>query len=478
MQFMPCQPADGVPVLIVDDDEQDRSILAGIVSSLGYQVVTASDGCEALAKLNARPFSAIITDLIMPRMDGFEFLRTLVDQGPFAPAIVLTSFGDASQAVTIVHELQAFWFLEKPAQSEVLAPLLARAVNYGELLRGTELLQRQLSQQGVLGEMVGSSRAMQQVYSLIQRVAPTHASVLITGESGTGKEMVARAIHRLGKRSGGPFVAVNCAAVPSDLIESELFGHEKGAFTGAAARHAGCFEQANRGTLLLDEIGEMPLGMQARLLRALEESKVRRVGGSEEIPVDVRILAATNRTMGSGAHEKFLREDLFYRLNVFNIHLPPLRERKEDLPQLSKAIIENLNQKHGCEVTALHRDALQRLMAHSWPGNVRELRNVLEWAVITAQRELILPQHLPRIGPQHLPKIGANGTATGAPITPSEDGALRIPLGRTLDEVEREYMSETLKSVNNDRKRAAQILGISLRTLYNRLAETKSANAS
>ena len=474
MQVMPYRPVETPTVLVVDDDEQYRGVLSGIVASLGYAVETAGDGREALAKLDTTPVSAIVTDLMMPRMDGFELLRTLFERGQFAPAIVLTSFGDMSQAVTIVHELQAFWFLEKPAQPAVLAPLLDRALKYGELLRGTALLQRQLSQQGVLDDMVGSSRAMQQVFALIQRVAPTQASVLITGESGTGKEMVARAIHRLSPRSGGPFVAINCAAVPSELIESELFGHEKGAFTGAVGRHMGCFEQANRGTLLLDEIGEMPLGMQARLLRALEESKVRRVGGSEEISVDVRILAATNRPVEGSLHEKVLREDLFYRLNVFNIHLPPLRQRKEDLAQLSKAVIDSLNRKHNCAVTALHRDALQRLAAHSWPGNVRELRNVLEWAVITAQKDLILPRHLP--------KMQGNGSAPAAARpedAPSHDGAaLRIELGRTLDEVEREYMTETLKSVNNDRKRAAQILGISLRTLYNRLAESKSAHAS
>jgi DNA-binding NtrC family response regulator len=473
MQFMPFRPTEVPTVLVVDDDEQDRSILSGIVSSLGYGVETAGDGREALAKLGATPVSAIVTDLMMPRMDGFELLRMLAERGPFVPAIVLTSFGDMGQAVTIVHELQAFWFLEKPALPAVLAPLLDRALKYGELLRGTALLQRQLSQQGVLGDMVGSSRPMQQVFSLIQRVAPTQASVLITGESGTGKEMVARAIHRLGSRSGGPFVAINCAAVPSELIESELFGHEKGSFTGAVGRHQGCFEQAHRGTLLLDEIGEMPLGMQARLLRALEESKVRRVGGSDEVSVDVRILAATNRPVEGSLNEKVLREDLFYRLNVFNIHLPALRQRKEDIPQIAKAIIDGLNQKHDCEVTALHRDALQRLMAHAWPGNIRELRNVLEWAVITAQKDLILPRHLP--------KILGNGAGSGAAQParqPDEDGVLRVELGRTLDEVEKEYMTETLKSVNNDRKRAAQILGISLRTLYNRLAESKSASAS
>jgi DNA-binding NtrC family response regulator len=471
MQLMPFRPTEAPTVLVVDDDERDRSTLQGIVCSLGYTVETAADGWDALAKLDTIPVSAIITDLSMPRMDGRELLRTLNDRGQFTPAIVLTSYGDIGQAVTIVHELQAFWFLEKPAPAAMLSSLLDRAIKYGELLRGTARLQRELSHQGVLGDMVGSSRAMQQVYALVQRVAPTQASVLITGESGTGKEMVARAIHRLSHRSGGSFVGINCAAVPSELIESELFGHEKGAFTGATGRHLGCFEQANRGTLLLDEIGEMPMSMQARLLRALEESRVRRVGGSEEIPVDVRILAATNRPVEGSLHEKTLREDLYYRLNVFHIHLPPLRQRKEDLPEIARAIIDTLNQKHECSVTALHRDALQRLMAHSWPGNVRELRNVLEWAVITAQKDLILPRHLP--------KLSGNGDLTPSPAPPQrEEQAVRIELGRTLEEVERTYLAETLRSVNNDRKRAARILGISLRTLYNRLAQSKSANAA
>ena len=471
MQNMPFRPAEAPTVLVVDDNEQDRLILAGMITSLGYAVETAADGQEALAKLDTHPVSAIVTDLMMPRVDGFELLRTLVERGQFVPAIVLTSFGDVGHAVTIVHELQAFWFLEKPTQPAVLASLLDRALKYGELLRGTARLQRQLSHQGVLGEMVGTSRVMQQVYTMIQRVAPTQASVLITGESGTGKEMVARAIHRLSPRSGGPFVAVNCAAVPSELIESELFGHEKGSFTGAVGRHLGCFEQANHGTLLLDEIGEMPLGMQARLLRALEESKVRRVGGSTEIPVDVRILAATNRSVDGSLGDKVLREDLYYRLNVFNIHLPPLRDRREDLPNIAKAMIDLLNQKHDCSVTAVHRDALQRLMAHTWPGNVRELRNVLEWAVITAQKDLILPGHLPKT-------LGTGGFFAAACSGPvKRSGGMRFELGRTLDEIEREYVTETLKSVNNDRKCASRMLGISLRTLYNWLSESYSAQA-
>jgi DNA-binding NtrC family response regulator len=456
-------------VLVVDDNDLDRTVLQEIVSSLGYQVQTAIDGREALAKLETIPVAAIITDLMMPTMNGFELLRALMERGRLAPAIVLTSFGDVEQAVTIVHELQAFWFLEKPAKLATLGPLLDRAIKYGELLRGTERLQRQLSQHGVLGDMIGGSRAMQQVFTLIQRVAPTQASVLITGESGTGKEMVARAIHRLSPRGKGPFVAINCAAVPADLIESELFGHEKGSFTGAVGRHLGCFEQANRGTLLLDEIGEMPLGMQARLLRVLEESKVRRVGSSEEISIDTRILAATNRNVEDRSSESAaLREDLHYRLNVFHIHIPPLRERKEDIPQIAKAIIDNLNQKHDCAVTALHRDALQRLIAYDWPGNVRELRNVLEWAVITAQKDLILPQHLPKTS-----RFGA------APVDPTPaaqtEGGFRFDVGRSLNDIESAYIAETLKSVNNDRRRASHLLGISLRTLYNRLGEAKAA---
>jgi DNA-binding NtrC family response regulator len=465
--YMSMRTAEPATVLVVDDEEQDRSIVCGIVRSLGYTVETAAEGREALAKLESTSVAAIITDLKMPGMAGFELLRTLSrwDQAP--PAIVLTSFGDLGHAVEIVHDLQAFWFLEKPAQSPVLATLLDRAIKYGELVRGTAHLRRQLSQQGVLDEMVGTSRAMQQVYTLIQRAAPTQASVLITGESGTGKEMAARAIHRLSPRSNGPFVAINCAAVPSELIESELFGHEKGAFTGALGRHPGCFEQANRGTLLLDEIGEMPHNMQARLLRALEESKVRRVGGSQEIPVDVRILAATNRLVGEGPGEKILREDLFYRLNVFHIHLPPLRERKEDIPQIAKAIIEALNGKHGYSAGALHRDALHRLMAHSWPGNVRELRNVLEWSVITAQEGLIRSSHLP--------KSVTGGRPSPLPLAQweSTDSSVRFELGRTIEDVKREYVARTLESVDQDRQRAAQLLGVSLRTLYNWLAEMK-----
>ena len=452
-------------VLIVEDDPQERAVMVEMVESLGYSTETAADGEEALCKLDSAPIAAIVTDLMMPRMDGFELLRTMMERGHTAPAIMLTGFGSISQAVSIVHELRAFWFLEKPAQPEVLQTLLDRAIKYGNLVQKTESLQRELSYQGVLGDMIGASEPMQQVYALIQRAAPTNASVLITGESGTGKEMVARTIHRLSRRADGPFVAINCAALPADLIESELFGHEKGSFTGATGRHAGCFEQANGGTLFLDEIGEMSQAMQARLLRALEESKVRRLGGTVETPVDVRILAATNRSV-EAADRGYLREDLYYRLNVFCVHLPPLRERKSDIPAISTAIIGQLNQKHGCQVTSIHPSALERLMAHPWPGNVRELRNVLEWAVITAGTECIFTAHLPKA------LHGGNGSAV-AEVTlpdPGAEGTIQFQAGRSLEEIENEYIHLTMKSVNQDKRKAARLLGISLRTLYTRLA--------
>jgi DNA-binding NtrC family response regulator len=402
---------------------------------------------------------------MMPRMDGFAFLRTLMERGHKTPAIVLTGFGNIAQAVSIVHELRAFWFLEKPAQQEILQTLLDRAIKYGALLHKTEILERELSYQGMLGEMVGASDCMRQVYGLIQRAAPTNASVLITGESGTGKEMVARTLHRLSARADGPFVPINCAALPADLIESELFGHEKGSFTGATGRHPGCFEQANGGTLFLDEIGEMPAAMQARLLRALEESKVRRLGGTAEIPVDVRILAATNRPVEQ-LDRAGLREDLYYRLNVFCVHLPPLRERKSDIPAITTAIIGQLNQKHGCQVTNIHPSALEHLMEHNWPGNVRELRNVLEWAVITAGSDCIFTAHLPRAI-----QTGLGEKPAALVAAPSGERGIEFHAGRTLEEIENEYIRLTMESVNRDKRKAARLLGISLRTLYTRLAE-------
>jgi len=293
---------------------------------------------------------------------------------------------------------------------------------------------------------------------MIRQVAPTTASVFITGESGTGKELVARAIHELSPRSAGPFVAINCAALPESLMESELFGHEKGAFTGAVERRAGCFEQAQNGTLLLDEIGEMPTATQAKLLRVIEENKVRRLGGAHEVPVAVRVLAATNRAPEKAVQNKHLREDLYYRLNVFHIALPPLRERLDDIPVLAAALIHDANRKHGCRVSHLSQDVLERFRANSWPGNVRELRNVLERAAIVAGSGEIQPHHLP----------GAAAVvrkAEGAVVSDE----LRVRAGAPMSEIEEAYVRLTLKHTNNNRRQAAELLGICLRTLQSKL---------
>jgi len=360
----------------------------------------------------------------------------------------------------VVHDLKAYWFLEKPVQPGVLRTLLERAIQQHQLVTETERLNRQLSYQGVLGDLVGESPCMQEVFSLIRQVAPTTASVLISGESGTGKELVARAIHSLSPRGGGPFVAVNCAALPESLMESELFGHEKGAFTGAVERRAGCFEQAQGGTLLLDEIAEMPIGTQAKLLRVIEESKVRRLGGTHDIAIAVRVLAATNQPPEKAVQNKQLREDLYYRLNVFHLCLPPLRERLQDIPAIATALVRDLNKKHGCRVTHLGTEVLQRLEAGSWPGNVRELRNVIERAVIMAAEGEIQPRHLP----------GAVATLKiAAPPTP--DDVLRLRAGSRMSEVEEAYLKLTLKHTNNNRRQAAELLGLCLRTLHNKIRE-------
>jgi len=326
-------------VLIVEDDEAERSSLSELLRSHHYLAEVAADGVEALAKLEHFEPEIILTDLNMPRMDGFEFLKELERRDlSHIPVIAITGFGSIEQAVAIVHQYKAFWFLEKPLSSSTLIPLLQRATEQNHFRREAERLSAELSMRGFLGKLAGHAAAMQRVFSLIRQVAPSPAAVLITGESGTGKEMVAREIHRLSTRGGGPFVAINCSAIPDTLLESELFGHEKGSFTGAVERRAGCFEQAHGGTLLLDEIGDMPMQTQTKLLRVLEDMKVRRLGARGETEVDVRIISATNRLPEKDVEERRLRDDLYYRLNVFRIDLPALRARKEDIAPIGEPL--------------------------------------------------------------------------------------------------------------------------------------------
>ena len=458
-------------VLVVDDEESQRTALAGMIALWGYKVETAADGQEALDKLAVAPVNVIVTDLMMPRVSGQELLKRLKEQPSAPPAIVQTAFGNLETAVATVHDLGAFWFLEKPVQSQALRLLIERAATQGRLAENAERLARQLSYQGVLGEMVGSSRKMQEVFALVQQVAPSRAAVLITGESGTGKELAARAIHALSPRQAGPFVAINCAALPDTLIESELFGHEKGAFTGAVERRAGCFELAQNGTVLLDEIGDMPIGTQAKLLRVLEDQRVRRLGGKSEVQLDVRVIAATNTPLEGAIKEGKFREDLYYRLNVFPIPLPALRERPEDIPVLVTALLEELNAKHGTKVTDAGGEFLERLSGYTWPGNVRELRNVLERAAILAGEGTLKPEHLPP---------GLGGTAGPAPVgAASSDGhELRVPVGSTIEQAERALIELTLEHTKNNKTRAAEILGISQKTLFNKLKEYGAQGAS
>jgi DNA-binding NtrC family response regulator len=459
---------DVTRVLVVDDEESQRTALASNIKLWGYTVETAGDGEEALAKLESFDAHVIVTDLNMPRMTGQELLKRLRDASDAPPVIVQTAFGGLETALEMVHKLGAFWFIDKPVDTLALRLLIERAVAQEKLAERAERLERQLSNQGLLGEMVGSSPKMREVFSLIQQVAPSRAAVLITGESGTGKELAARAIHALSPRRNGPFVALNCAAMPDSLMESELFGHEKGAFTGAVDRRAGCFELAQNGTVLLDEIGDMPVALQAKLLRVLEDSRVRRLGGKSEIQLDVRILAATNSPLDAAIREGRFREDLFYRLNVFPIPLPPLRDRKDDLPSLAAALLSDLNTKHGTKVTDVSKEVLERFRAYNWPGNVRELRNAVERAVILAGEGTIVPAHLAAgFGGQNTPAPAA--AAAAAPHGNSEE--LRIPVGSTIEQAERALIELTLEHTRHNKTRAAEVLGISQKTLFNKLKE-------
>jgi len=461
-------------VLIVDDEVSQRTGLAGMVNAWGMSADIASEGGEALEKVASFSPDVVVTDLNMPGMDGYQFLEKLQETGDAPPTIVLTAFGNAEAGARIV-ELGAYWFLEKPVQPKVLQALLRRAAAHHGLRTTNRILERQLLYKGSLGEMVGKSPRMQEIFVLLQQAGPTNACVLISGESGTGKEMVARTLHALSPRRQGPFFAVNCAALPETLIESELFGHEKGSFTGASERRAGCFEMAQGGTLLLDEIGEMPALTQAKLLRILEDSKVRRLGGKTEFEVDVRVVAATNKIPEEAVRGGSLREDLYYRLNVFHIHLPPLCERMDDLLPLSEFLIGELNRKHNCKVSDMSAEVQEALKRHTWPGNVRELRNVLERAVILAGEGTIEMKHL-SVSFKDRTLSPVSATVPEAAGTVSD--LVQFTIGTTVEEAEKGLILRTLEHTKNNKTRAAEILGISLKTLHNKLKEYGSRESN
>ena len=454
-----------VKVLIVEDEPNALMGLAELISGWGYRTETARDGLEGWEKALAFDPAIVVTDLKMPRLDGIGLLTKLTEEGSGLSAnlavVVLTAMGSIELAVEAM-KLGAYDFLQKPVDSTRLRTILANATRQRDTEIELEVARRRLRETGVLGKLVGSSRSMREIFGVIEQIAPSNVSVLITGESGTGKELVARTLHDLSPRKARPFVAVNCAAIPETLIESEIFGHEKGAFTGAAERRAGCFELASGGTLLLDEIGEMPAGTQAKLLRVLEERKLRRLGARTEQDVDVRVLAATNRDPSQAVAQGHLRADLYYRLNVFNIAMPPLREHLEDVPAMAEAMLDEMNRKHGRRVSGVAPSMLDRLLAYDWPGNGRELRNTVERAVILCVDGSPLDAgHLP-------PGFGKLQT----PAAPVFDGSVvAVRVGSTVGDAERMLIHRTLEATGQNKTRAAEILGVSLKTLHNKLKE-------
>ncbi len=443
-------------ILIVDDEPVIAESLSELLEGWGYETAVASDGLLGLAKVEEFRPSVVVSDVYMPNLDGFGLLREMRELHPETAVILLTGQGTVEMALRAIQDEGAFHYLEKPIDFAKLRLVVERADEYAEARRENLALRLQLRDRGAFGELVGASEPMRQIYALIEQVAPSSASVLLTGESGTGKELCARTIHNLSPRKNNAFVAINCSAIPETLMESELFGHERGAFTGAAARRLGCFELANGGTLMLDEISEMPVSLQAKLLRVLEDRTIRRLGGSQELSVDVRVLAATNRDPQGAVRAGSFREDLLYRLNVITVELPPLRKRKEDIPLLAQHLVAQLAERHVRPARLLSPAAVEALQSHSWPGNVRELRNVIERAVIICSSEVIERHHL---APYPLEQR-AQGRA---------EDTLTLPVGTPIEEVERRMILRTLQKTENNKTRAAELLQISLKTLHNKL---------
>src|SRR5712691_4661195 len=450
-------------VLIVEDEENERTGLAELISSWGYVAETARDGQEGHEKVSVWSPSIIITDLKMPRMSGLEMLEKIAADSQTIAVIVVTAQGTIDSAVQAMR-MGAYDYVTKPIDTARLRTILQNAATLLGTRVELEVTRSKLRDAGSLGSLVGPSKKMQEIFRLIEMVAPSTASVLITGASGTGKELVARTVHELSPRRHKPFVPINCAAIPETLIESEIFGHEKGAFTGALERRTGCFELAEGGTLLLDEIGEMPVATQAKLLRVLEDRKLRRLGSKVETTVDVRVLAATNKVPEEAVAHGELRNDLYYRLNVFNVHMPPLREHKEDIPELVRALLAEMSARHGRKVATVSEAVLNAFNNYSWSGNVRELRNALERAVIVCDGPVVETKHLP-------PNFGQT---TVRPAVNDPD-AVRLGVGTTVEQAEKLLILKTLESTHNNKTRAAEILGISLKTLHNKLKEYGSA---
>jgi DNA-binding NtrC family response regulator len=440
-------------ILVVDDEKNIREGLGKVLELDGYKVLLASDGKEAIQVLSRGDIDLVITDLKMPNLSGEEVLQKATSTSPNLPVIILTGHGTIENAVQAMKN-GAYDYLTKPVNMDRLSLLVQRALSARELMLQHRAMQEQLQKRHQFSSIIGKSESMKKIFEVVQQVAPSRASVLITGESGVGKEMIADALHYNSNRRDKPFIKVHCAALTETLLESELFGHERGSFTGAVARKRGRFELANLGTLFLDEIGEISQNVQIKLLRVLEDKTFERVGGEETIEVDVRVIAATNRDLKSAIDEGDFREDLYYRLNVVNIHIPPLRDRRDDIPLLMAAFVKEFSEENGKSIEAIEPKARMILYNYPWSGNVRELRNCIESAVVMSKSNIITMDDLP-------PHIHSS----------ADQEYLKINAGATLADIEREAIRATLTQQNGNKTKAAEVLGIGRKTLHRKLQE-------
>ena len=434
-------------LLVVDDEEPFRRLLKNELTRKGYAVSVAADGSEALRLMRDNPFDAVLLDVVMPGVDGLSLMKKLKEDPTAPPIIVLTGKATVETAVEAMKN-GAYDYLTKPYKLDELVIVVDRACEYGRLSVKSKLLEHELVRKESPFEFVGTSRQLTDILALIRKVAPTDSPVFIQGESGTGKELVANTVWHYSKRKDRPFIALNCASLSESLIESEIFGHEKGSFTGAFQLKHGLVEVADRGTLFLDEIGEMPIGLQAKLLRFLDSGEFRRVGGNKALTVDVRLITATNKDLPAMIKKGTFREDLYYRLNVINITLPPLRERKEDIPELARHFLAKYAKKLSKTITEISPDARELLAGNHWPGNVRELENVIERAVILCEAETLDAGDLSLPAQAIVSELGTN---------PS------------LEEMEKNYILRVLKEANGNQSKASQLLGIDRKTLYLKL---------
>ncbi|MBI3126221.1 MAG: sigma-54-dependent Fis family transcriptional regulator [Candidatus Tectomicrobia bacterium] len=457
------RPNSGIHVMVVDDKRGSREALEKMIAKEGFRVSLAHDAETALQALEREPADVVITDLRMPGMDGIHLLKEVKRRNPRTEVILISGVGTVESAVEAMRQ-GAYDFLTKPLERVVVRKAIEKAVEMQELMRENEDLRAQLQSFRDDSGLIGNHPAVRAVKELVRQVAPTSANVLILGESGTGKELVANAIHSQSERKAGPYIKLNCAALPETLLESELFGYERGAFTGAAQRKEGRFRLAHGGTLFLDEIGDMPLVLQPKILRVLQEGEFERVGGTETLQVDVRIVASTNRNLESAVAERSFREDLYYRLNVISIHMPPLRERRSDIPLLAEHFLQRFASKNSRPVQGFSREAVDLLAGYDWPGNVRELENTVERAVVLSRGEILSAEDLP---PSIIRALKAPDERPFPPETP----VLTIPVGTPLAEIERRVILETLRQAGGDKSEAARQLGIATRTIYRKLGQ-------